>query len=167
MCYRRKQRGSGPPEVNLARARRFVAFGLAVALAGAALVGVGDDTTTVREVLVAPPTSNGNISQTDRQRLTLRDIYRRDAPGVVQVTSTTKVKLPRSQWFGNPFGLQGTDVQQSLGSGFVIDKAGLVVTNYHVIGDARTVYVSFSNSDLSEILTFRYGTVSSPSPTSV
>jgi S1-C subfamily serine protease len=122
--------------------------GGAVALAGAALMGVGDNTTTVREVLVDRPSISGDISQTEPgQRLTLRDIYRMDAPGVVQVTSTTKVKLPRSQWFGNPFGLQGTDVQQSLGSGFVIDKAGLVVTNYHVVGDARTVYVSFSNSD--------------------
>jgi S1-C subfamily serine protease len=122
--------------------------GGAVAIAGAALVGVGDDTTTVREVLLDRPTLSGNISQAGpAQRLTLRDIYRKDAPGVVQVTSTTKVKLPRSQWFGNPFGLQGTDVQQSLGSGFVIDKAGLVVTNYHVVGNARTVYVSFSNSD--------------------
>jgi S1-C subfamily serine protease len=122
--------------------------GGAVAIAGAALVGVGDNTTTVREVLLDQPAISGNISQTGSgKRLTLRDIYRMDAPGVVQVTSTTKVKLPRSQWFGNPFGLQGTDVQQSLGSGFVIDKAGLVVTNYHVVGDARTVYVSFSNSD--------------------
>jgi S1-C subfamily serine protease len=122
--------------------------GGAVAIAGAALVGVGDSTTTVREVLVDRPTISGSISQAGpAQRLTLRDIYRKDAPGVVQVTSTTKVKLPRSQWFGNPFGLPGTDVQQSLGSGFVIDKAGLVVTNYHVVGDARTVYVSFSNSD--------------------
>ena len=79
--------------------------------------------------------------------MTLRDIYREDAPGVVQVTSTTKVRLPRSQWFGNPFGLPATQVQQSLGSGFVIDKAGLVVTNYHVVGTAESVYVSFSNSD--------------------
>ena len=38
-------------------------------------------------------------------------------------------------------------MQRSLGSGFVIDKAGLVVTNYHVVGDAQSVYVSFSNSD--------------------
>jgi S1-C subfamily serine protease len=122
--------------------------GGAVAIAGAALVGVGDSTTTVREVLLDQPAISGNISQTGSgKRLTLRDIYRMDAPGVVQVTSTTKVKLPRSQWFGNPFGLQGADVQQSLGSGFVIDKAGLVVTNYHVVGNARTVYVSFSNSD--------------------
>jgi S1-C subfamily serine protease len=122
--------------------------GGAVAVVGAALVGVGDDTTTVREVLVDRPTLSGDVSQTGaRQRLTLRDIYRTNAPGVVQVTSTTKVKLPRSQWFGNPFGLQGADVQRSLGSGFVIDKAGLVVTNYHVVSDAKTVYVSFSNSD--------------------
>ena len=122
--------------------------GGAVAIAGAALVGVGDHTTTVREVLVDRPTISGNVSQTEPgQRMTLRDIYRKDAPGVVQVTSTTKVKLPRSQWFGNPFGMQGTDVQQSLGSGFVIDKAGLVVTNYHVVRGAKTVYVSFSNSD--------------------
>jgi S1-C subfamily serine protease len=122
--------------------------GGAVAVVGAALVGVGDDTTTVREVLVDRPTLSGDVSQTGtRQRQTLRDIYRTNAPGVVQVTSTTKVKLPRSQWFGNPFGLQGADVQRSLGSGFVIDKAGLVVTNYHVVRDAKTVYVSFSNSD--------------------
>src|SRR5262245_4131424 len=121
--------------------------GGAVAIAGAARVGVGDSTTTVREVLLDRPTISGNISQSGSGRQTLSDIYRTNAPGVVQVTSTTKVKLPRSQWFGNPFGLQGTDVQQSLGSGFVIDKAGLVVTNYHVVGNARTVYVSFSNSD--------------------
>ena len=122
--------------------------GGAVAIAGAALVGVGDNTTTVREVLLDRPTLSGNISQAGPlSALTLRDIYRKDAPGVVQVTSTTKVKLPRSDWFGNSFGLPGTEVQQSLGSGFVIDKAGHIVTNYHVVGDAQTVHVSFSNSD--------------------
>jgi S1-C subfamily serine protease len=123
--------------------------GGAVAIVGAALVGVGESTTTVREVLVdrAPPLeAQASPSEPDR-RLTLADIYREDAPGVVQVTSTTKVRLPRSQWFGNPFGLPPTDVQRSLGSGFVIDKAGLVVTNYHIVRDAQSVYVSFSNSD--------------------
>ncbi len=118
-----------------------------VAVVGAALVGVGEKTTTVREVLI-DRSSEGGVSQLAQgDRLTLRDIYREDAPGVVQVTSTTKVRLPRSQWFGNPFGLPAQEVQQSLGSGFVIDKAGLVVTNYHVVGEAESVYVSFSNSD--------------------
>ena len=57
------------------------------------------------------------------------------------------MKLPQTDWFGNPFGLPDTEVQRSLGSGFVIDKAGYVITNYHVIGDAQNVHVSFSNSD--------------------
>ena len=36
---------------------------------------------------------------------------------------------------------------QSLGSGFVIDASGLVVTNNHVIGDADTITVNFPNGD--------------------
>ena len=36
---------------------------------------------------------------------------------------------------------------QSLGSGFVIDPSGLIVTNNHVIGDADTITVNFPNGD--------------------
>ena len=36
---------------------------------------------------------------------------------------------------------------QSLGSGFVIDKAGHIVTNNHVIAGARQVRISFSGTD--------------------
>ena len=119
-----------------------------VAVIGAAVVGTGEHTTTVRELIPAPPTVSGNVSETSRERpLTVRAIYDRDAPGVVQVTTTTKVKLPQSDWFGNPFGPPGTEVQRSLGSGFVIDKAGYIVTNYHVVGNAQSVQVSFSNND--------------------
>ena len=39
-------------------------------------------------------------------------------------------------------------MQRSLGSGFVIDKAGYIVTNYHVVASAaQSVHVSFSNND--------------------
>ena len=38
-------------------------------------------------------------------------------------------------------------LQQALGSGFVIDKAGHIVTNYHVIEGADQIEVSFSNQD--------------------
>jgi S1-C subfamily serine protease len=118
-----------------------------VAVIGAALVGTGEHTTTVREIVQQQPFSESNVSQGAQNRpLTVRDIYKRDAPGVVQVTTTTKVKLPQTDWFGNPY-IPGTEVQRSLGSGFVIDKAGYIVTNYHVVGSARTVHVSFSNSD--------------------
>ncbi len=121
-----------------------------MAVALAALVGVGGHTTTVREVVV-PGFQPGPDDVTSRSTrggaLSLGEIYRNDAPGVVQVTSTTKVQLPRSDWFENSFGIPGTEVQQSLGSGFVIDKAGYIVTNYHVVGSAQSVQVSFSNSD--------------------
>ena len=119
-----------------------------VAVIGAALVGTGEHTTTIRELVQTPTNAPGNVSQTSQERpLTVRAIYDRDAPGVVQVTTTTKVKLPQTDWFGNPFGPPGTEVQRSLGSGFVIDKAGYVVTNYHVVGNAQSVHVSFSNND--------------------
>ena len=119
-----------------------------VAVIGAALVGTGEHTTTIRELVPAPQSLPGDISQTSQARpLTVRAIYDRDAPGVVQVTTTTKVKLPQTDWFGNPFGPSGTEVQRSLGSGFVIDKAGFIVTNYHVVGNAQSVHVSFSNND--------------------
>jgi S1-C subfamily serine protease len=121
--------------------------GVAVALAS--LVGVGEHTTTVREVVPEFRTRPSDAASGSRSggAQTLRDIYKNDAPGVVQVTSTTKVRLPQSDWFGNAFGLPGTEVQRSLGSGFVIDKAGYIVTNYHVVGAAQSVQVSFSNSD--------------------
>jgi S1-C subfamily serine protease len=118
-----------------------------VALIGASLFGSSGHTTTIREIVREFAPAQNSIDQKQRNSLTLRDIYRRDAPGVVQVTSTAKVTLPRNDWFGNPFGLPGTEVQQSLGSGFVIDKAGYIVTNYHVVAEAETVQVSFSNND--------------------
>jgi S1-C subfamily serine protease len=118
-----------------------------VAVVGAWLVGTGDHTTTVREVVQPPTFSPSNVSQGKGGPMTVRDIYKLDAPGVVQVTTTTKVHLPQTDWFGNPFGIPDTEVQRSLGSGFVIDKAGLIVTNYHVVGNAKDVNVSFSNSD--------------------
>jgi len=119
-----------------------------VTVIGAAIVGTGEHTTTIRELVQPAPLSSGNIFESSVDRpLTVRDIYDRDAPGVVQVTTTTKVKLPQTDWFGNSFGLPGTEVQRSLGSGFVMDKAGYIVTNYHVVGNAQSVHVSFSNND--------------------
>ena len=48
--------------------------------------------------------------------------------------------------FVNPFG-PTVETQKALGSGFVIDKAGHIVTNDHVIAGAKSVQVSFSNNE--------------------
>jgi S1-C subfamily serine protease len=57
------------------------------------------------------------------------------------------VSVPTDPFFGNPFGLPQRQTQQALGSGFVVDKAGHVVTNYHVVQGSRSVEVSFSNNE--------------------
>jgi S1-C subfamily serine protease len=121
--------------------------GAGLALAGAAIFGgFGGSTTTVREVIAGAGASPVSFSSASK-RLSINEIYRRDAPGVVQVTSTSVVRVPSDPFFGNPFGLPETEQQQALGSGFVIDKAGHIVTNYHVIQGARSIEVSFSNNE--------------------
>src|ERR1700751_3086052 len=62
-------------------------------------------------------------------------VYRRNIPSVVNITS----KAVTFDFF------YGLVPQEGQGSGFVIDKKGLVLTNYHVIADARQVEVTMHN----------------------
>jgi S1-C subfamily serine protease len=121
------------------------AAGGAIALGGAAALGKLGDHTTIQQV---SPLAGGGLGDgvsfgSSQHGLTTEEIYRRSAPGVVQITATSVVTTT------NPFDFFGTTKQteQALGSGFVIDKAGHIVTNYHVIAGAQRVQVSFSGND--------------------
>ena len=123
--------------------------GGAVALGGAALLGVvvvDDDPQT--PVFQAPTRALSSGQPTTFKRdpgpLTIREIYRRAAPGVVQVTSTTLTQGEVDQLFGFPL---PQEEQRDQGSGFVIDESGLVVTNFHVVAGATDIEVSFSNKE--------------------
>jgi len=86
---------------------------------------------------------------------TFRDIARRDTPGVVNINTSKVVKRPQSSlrdFFGEdmferflPQAPRGTrrQTQTSLGSGFVIDQAGYVLTNRHVVDGADEISVTF------------------------
>ena len=124
-------------------------LGGAIALGGAAAFGKLGSETTYRPVVAASTNSEVPTSFANGKALSIHDIFQRWSPGVVQITSTSVVNLPQdplNNFFGNSFAPQ-QQVQQSLGSGFVIDKAGHIVTNYHVIQGAKSVQVSFSNGD--------------------
>jgi S1-C subfamily serine protease len=118
-------------------ARPYAALVAAAALGGGLAIGgvalldgfEGGETTVVTETereeteTTAPPA----------RALSAGEVYDRTAPGVVQITSTANVG--------------GLGDGTALGSGFVVDKAGHVVTNYHVIEGADQIRVSFSNRD--------------------
>ncbi len=119
----------------------LLAIGVAggvVALGGAWVAGgFGSHTTTVRQI-VQQPLPTPQIAQKSGG-FTISQIYDRAAPGVVQITS--RVVTTSTDIFGNQFPQEA----KALGSGFVVDKAGHVVTNYHVVQGARAIRVSFSN----------------------
>ncbi len=116
------------------------------ALGGAALAGRLGTRTTYRPIVASATQSPVPTSFAGSKALSIHQIYERWAPGVVQITSTSVVNVPQDPFFGNPFAPQQQE-QQSLGSGFVTSKAGYVVTNYHVVEDAKSVQVSFSNGE--------------------
>lgn len=119
------------------------AAGAGIALALAAAFGGLSTTTTIVKPSVETPTALRTSSTTGGKALTTAEIYERTAPGVVQVTTKSIVK---SQ--GNPLfpGQSQSQVQEALGSGFVIDKQGHIVTNYHVVNGAKSIEVLFSNN---------------------
>jgi S1-C subfamily serine protease len=120
-----------------AKAGALVAAAL---LGGAVAVGIGNtvdggsSTTVIREVQGETTEPAAFPSNAGKK---ISDIYDAAKHGVVQVTSTSVVS-------DNFFGAQE---QQAQGSGFVIDKDGHVVTNYHVVEGAKKVQVSFSDEE--------------------
>jgi S1-C subfamily serine protease len=106
------------------------------------LGGFEGDTVTVEKTVAAP----GVSSVTSGATLSVNQIYERSAPGVVQITSTMTGTTQTDQ----PGSPSDTPAQRALGSGFVIDKSGHIVTNYHVVEGADDIKVSFSNRDTVE-----------------
>ena len=119
------------------------ALGGLVAVGAVALLGGFDGGTTV--VTETSPATNPGLAPANGNGLSINQIYERAASGVVRVnatnnsTSFTPRDIPSDQ--------SPTPQSSALGSGFVLDKAGHIVTNYHVVEGANEVTVSFSNRD--------------------
>jgi S1-C subfamily serine protease len=132
----------------------FVPFLSAILGAGVA-VGViaaagglenGTDRTVTTVEAVTP--SSTNAAQSSATGLSAHQIYERDAPGVVFVTSTIvqKTESPFNLFGGGETSQKG----EATGSGIVINTNGTILTNWHVVENAIKVTVSLTKGQTVE-----------------
>ncbi|MFQ6014077.1 MAG: S1C family serine protease [Anaerolineae bacterium] len=92
--------------------------------------------TPLTEVQPTPtPLPPSVISAADAEEQLLINLYKRVSPAVVNISVEDELQL---------FPTEGT------ASGFVIDKEGHIVTNNHVVADAREITVKFSDKTVVE-----------------
>ena len=87
------------------------------------------------EIIPRAVTARGELAADELNTI---DIFRQNSPSVVYVTS---IALRRSI-----FSFNAVEIPQGTGSGFVWDKKGRIVTNYHVISDASRIQVTMADN---------------------
>jgi S1-C subfamily serine protease len=120
--------------------RKFllVCFNNALAVAVIAIVVIAPS--TVAGVFTGSPSAPAPVAQQNSalvlnlQTETLKTIFRQVEGSVVQITRSVPAPSLSSQQTEN-----GT----ALGSGFISDKIGHIITNNHVVGNAKLVDVTF------------------------
>jgi putative serine protease PepD len=123
--------------MTMGRMNRIVPIALIAILCGSAAGGIvgaivsNDDTQSSDAAALVQTTAGGAP--------TPAATYRRDAPGVVQITADETQQVPTT-----PFTPPARRKVQSLGSGFVIDTRGDIVTNDHVVAGGSGIRVGFT-----------------------
>ncbi|MCI5224413.1 MAG: 2-alkenal reductase, partial [Candidatus Electrothrix sp. AR4] len=79
-------------------------------------------------------TARGGLALDEQNTI---DVFREVSPSVVYITSITVQR--------NLFNLNAYAIPKGTGSGFVWDKQGRIVTNYHVISDASRIEVTLAD----------------------
>ncbi len=82
-------------------------------------------------------TARGDLAEDEKNTIA---VFEETAPSVVYITS---IEVRRSI-----FSLNVYEIPQGTGSGFVWDKEGRIVTNYHVVGDASRVEVTLGDNSV-------------------
>lgn len=110
-----------------------------------AACGVGrSDTAATPHVPSTAQASPVHIVPVPGAPATFADVVDRVRPAVVNIFTTQIRRTGRrlyNPWAHDPWGVPETRVERSLGSGFIIDDTGNILTNTHVIADATEIRV--------------------------
>lgn len=79
-------------------------------------------------------TSDSSLSEATGSKLTVQQIYKKNADAVVEITTEVRTKS-----------VFGSSVSQGAGSGVIVNKKGYIATNYHVIEGAKKISVRLRN----------------------
>jgi len=96
------------------------------------------------------------VEALEKRLVTVRE---KVAPAVVSISSVGGGRFARGNIYQDPFKpykqrffgeKSGPPKKRNLGSGVVIDPGGYILTNYHVVADARQVFVALSSGKVIE-----------------
>ena len=118
----------------------FVSILLAVLITFAGCVTTSNTTTSKTS---ATSSTSPSASSLSGMETTLEDIYTRVNPSVVSLDVLFKQQSTSPQINGLPFSIPQQQVAEALGSGFVWDTNGDIVTNNHLVADAANITVTF------------------------
>ena len=131
------------------RLRRLLPLAVAVVIGAGAGAGAyaltnggGSTPPTSRVVVPAQPASSTSTVDT------LTQLYKRDAPGIVDITVESSSAGSSGGFpFGQPGGQQK---QRAEGTGFEIDSDGNILTAEHVVDKADSIKVEFSDGSTAK-----------------
>ena len=117
------------------------ALALGVLVVGTGLVDVGDGSGSTTTTVASSPTITDASRPASGSAQTVSQVYEEDGQGVAYIESQEKASSASS-----PFGpAQGGGT--ATGSGFLIDDAGHILTNAHVVDGSSSVTVKFGDGD--------------------
>jgi len=117
----------------LGLAAGWIAFTLMQRAPGGARVAPAPDRLKGAAADSRPVTARGDLAEDEKSTI---ELFKRASPSVVYITTLSRRAV-------NFFEM--TDVPQGTGSGFLWDRQGHVVTNYHVIQDSDSSVVTLSD----------------------
>ena len=117
----------------------------------------GNANLTLAQIEDKPGNLRDAATSPEKLSATFVEVTRRVKPAVVSID--TKSKMPEINMRGEGSGEEPDDILEllrrqmprrapsSVGSGFLVDKSGYILTNFHVVDDASRIVVSLSTGE--------------------